>query len=69
MTTPCAQLRDRHKLLLPIEGVMDTVSLSRRTVWRLVSAGEFPPPVKVGRASRWRMADITEWVDSLEVSK
>jgi len=69
MTDPCARLRDRHKLLLGIEGVVDIVSLSKRTVWRLVSAGEFPAPVKVGRASRWRVADIRQWVDSLEVSK
>lgn len=38
----------------------------RQTIWRWVSEGVLPSPVKVGpRASRWRLADIEAFEASL----
>lgn len=33
-------------------------SVTVRTIWRLVSEGRLPQPVKIGGATRWREADI-----------
>ncbi len=54
------------KLLMPVEGVSEITSLSVRTIWRMVSAGTFPAPVRVGRASRWKYVDVAAWCESLD---
>ena len=55
------------RLLLDLPEVSRITSLSRRTVWRLCSAGDFPRPVRVPgiRAARWKAADVAEWVEQL----
>lgn len=52
-------------LLIDIVGVCQATSLSRATVYRMISAGEFPSPVKCPSA-RWRMRDVSEWVNRLK---
>ena len=56
-------------LLLDERAVAALVSLSPRTIQTLVSAGEFPEPVRLGlgkrRMKRWRRADVEAWVDGL----
>lgn len=40
------------------------VRLTVRTLRRLVLAGKFPRPIRVGkRAIRWRAADVERWLD------
>lgn len=40
---------------------------SKSTVYRLVSAGQFPRPVKLGtRAVAWRSSEIDAWIEGLE---
>lgn len=56
---------DRQPLLLTDVMVAELLSLSRRTVWRLVPIGELPQPIKIGRASRWRYADIRDCVEEI----
>lgn len=54
----------RRKLLTRAE-VEARVSLSRTTIYRLMDAGEFPTPIRVGRrAVRWPENEIDEWEDS-----
>ena len=36
-------------------------SLSHRTIFRLSAEGKLPRPVRIGRATRWRLADIELW--------
>ena len=33
------------------------LGVCERTVSRMVAAGQFPPPVKLRKASRWRLSD------------
>jgi predicted DNA-binding transcriptional regulator AlpA len=35
---------------------------SVRSVWRDLSAGRIPSPVRIGGAVRWRRGDILAWV-------
>ena len=54
----------KHRLLrLPeVEAI---TGLSKNTIFRLVKAGLFPPPIRIGpRAVAWRWLDIKAWLDS-----
>ena len=51
--------------LLRCRDVEENTSLSRSAIYRLMKAGQFPRPVKIGsRAVRWRLSDIEAWMDS-----
>ncbi|CAG0986345.1 hypothetical protein PHYC_02045 [Phycisphaerales bacterium] len=54
---PCHE----HPLLRARE-VSRLLAISVRGVWRLASAGQIPPPVRVGGATRWRASDIHEFI-------
>ena len=54
-----------HDRLLRRPQVEEITRLSRSSIYRLMQAGEFPRPVKVGpNAVKWRASDITAWVES-----
>ena len=49
--------------LLTAQAVGTKLSLSKRAVFRMRSAGLICPPVKVGQgAIRWRQSDIEKWI-------
>jgi len=37
---------------------------SAKHIYHLINEGKFPAPVKIGRASLWRLSDINRWLDS-----
>lgn len=41
------------------------LTVSRRTLERLVAAGEFPAPMKIGRASRFHPGDVAIYLEKL----
>ena len=49
--------------LINAEEVARMMNVSERTLWRLLSAGKIPPPVRFGRSTRWRLADIRSWIE------
>lgn len=49
--------------LVNAEEVARLMDVSERTLWRLLSAGKVPPPVRIGRSTRWRLADIRSWIE------
>jgi prophage regulatory protein len=48
--------------LIRIKDVSELVSVSRSHIYRQIEAGLFPPPVKIGRSSRWRRSDLDRLV-------
>lgn len=49
--------------LLQIHTVAALAGLGRSTIYRLVSEGEFPQPIKRGtRCTRFRAGDVTNWL-------
>ena len=49
--------------LLTAQAVGEMLSLSKRAIFRMKSAGLICAPVKVGQgAIRWRQSDIEQWV-------
>ena len=47
-----------HDNLLRATEVAHLLGISLRNVWLLSSSGKLPPPMKIGRSTRWRNSDI-----------
>jgi excisionase family DNA binding protein len=54
---------DTTPVLLSADEVAAMLGVSERTLWRLLSAGKLPQPVRFGRSTRWRAAEVAEWID------
>ena len=53
-----------NETLLRREDIEKMLGLGRTAIYNLVRRGELPPPLKVGpRASRWRKADVDEFIE------
>lgn len=52
--------------LIPIKIVASRLGLSTRAVYRLIARGDFPPPVKVGGATRFYESDLNGYLESLK---
>ena len=54
-----------EKRALKLKEVVGLVSLSSATIYRMMSQGEFPRPVRIGvRATGWRSDEVEEWLAS-----
>lgn len=52
----------KEALLWAVGQVADALGISQRTVWRMASAGEIPPGIRIGRAVRWPAESIKAWI-------
>ncbi len=50
-------------LLIDVAEVARILNISQRSVWRLRSAGDIVPPIRIGHLVRWRRVDIIEWIN------
>ena len=58
-----------NEKLLRRREVEELTGLSRASVYRLISEGEFPRPVRVSATGvRWKASDIAAWIQSRPVS-
>jgi excisionase family DNA binding protein len=48
--------------------VAEALGISQRSVERLISTRELPPPVKFGRLVRWRRSTIMEFLAAREAA-
>ena len=37
---------------------------SAKHIYHLINEGKFPRPIKIGRASLWRLSEINSWLES-----
>lgn len=61
MTTPTPP-NDETPLLVPVGTVAHLLQVSKRTVWRLVSAGQLIPPRRLGGVVRWHLEELKAWL-------
>jgi excisionase family DNA binding protein len=50
-------------VLINAEELARIMDVSERTLWRLLSGGKLPRPVRIGRNTRWRLAEVMEWIE------
>ncbi len=48
--------------LLDVRQVAALLTCSPKHVYRMVDAGKMPAPLKLGSATRWRQAEVLEWI-------
>lgn len=63
-SVPKAKAQSPEALLIPDTVAAALVGVSRATWQRLRSAGKLPAAVKLGRAVRWRRAEIVSWISA-----
>ena len=51
--------------LLTLPEAASILAISKRTLERLIAGGQFPAPLKIGRASRVAMADLSAYLERL----
>lgn len=44
--------------------VMGVLNLSRSTILRMIQAGAFPQPTKLGRLNVWTEKEVSDWLES-----
>lgn len=56
-------------MLLRAKDLAKELSISVRTVYNYMNAGQLPAGVKIGRSRRWDSDKIKNWLDSLDSNK
>ena len=51
-------------LLLKAADLGRLLGCGRSTIWAHHSSGQIPRPVRIGRITRWRRAEIEAWLDA-----
>ncbi|MFS3509601.1 helix-turn-helix transcriptional regulator [Citrobacter sp. Res13-Lact-LER2-35-b] len=59
MTTPNRLLNDKFVDMAFITQLTD---LTDKWFYKLISLGEFPKPIKLGRSSRWLQSEVEAWL-------
>lgn len=60
---------DRPPVLLRTQEVVRVTTLARSSIYRLVSAGKFPPPIPLTEGGRtaakaWLKAEVDAWLEA-----
>lgn len=50
-------------VLLTIRELAALLKISERSIWRLVSSGQIVKPIRIGGSIRWRVKDVSEWIN------
>lgn len=54
---------DAAPKLINAEELARLMQISERTLWRLLSGRKLPQPVRIGRNTRWRLAEVEQWIE------
>ena len=49
--------------LIKLEEVISQVGMGKTKIYEMLQFEEFPPPVKLGRYSRWSQLEIQAWIE------
>jgi prophage regulatory protein len=56
--------------ILRLMGVLDTVCVSKSTIYQWVADGKFPAPVRLGpRSVGWRQSEVDAWLESRQSAR
>ena len=49
--------------------ILKLIPISKSCFWNKVASGDFPAPIKFGRCSFWKSADIKQIIEDIESGK
>lgn len=52
--------------MVDLNWVAELLRVSTRKLWRMIASGDFPKPVKVGRAVRFFISEILQYQEKLK---
>ncbi len=52
------------RIALSADEVAEMLSISRAHVWKLLSSGRLPRPVRLGRSVRWSRTTLEAWMEA-----
>ncbi|MBX9653850.1 excisionase family DNA-binding protein [bacterium] len=50
-------------LLITAKEFAQKLNVSLRQIWRMLSEGRIPQPVRLGGTVRWRLAEVKSWIE------
>ncbi|MDQ2351477.1 helix-turn-helix transcriptional regulator [Klebsiella quasipneumoniae] len=59
MTTPDCLLTNKF---VDMAFITQLTGLTDKWFYKLISSGEFPKPIKLGRSSRWLESEVEAWL-------
>ena len=59
MTTPISLINDKF---VDMTFITQLTGLTDKWFYKLISLGEFPKPIKLGRSSRWLESEVEAWL-------
>ncbi|HAT3905064.1 TPA: AlpA family transcriptional regulator [Citrobacter koseri] len=59
MNTPSALLNDQ---LVDMIFITTYTEMTDKWFYKLISEGQFPKPIKLGRSSRWLKSEVEAWM-------
>ena len=54
----------QHRTVTAKAAIRGITGFSAKHIYHLINEGKFPKPLKIGRASLWRLSEINGWLDS-----
>ena len=54
----------QHRTVTAKAATRGITGFSAKHIYHLINEGKFPKPLKIGRASLWRLSEINGWLDS-----
>ena len=49
--------------LISLDEVCNIVGLKKSALYKRIAEGTFPKYIKIGRASRWSLVEVQDWVE------
>jgi predicted DNA-binding transcriptional regulator AlpA len=59
-----AQSLTDQGMLIDSREAMRLLKVAKRTLWQMHTTGKMPPPIRIGRAIRWRLEVLKQWVEA-----
>lgn len=59
-----SRMAEHEPILVDANDAAAMLGVSRAHFYRMRAAGQVPLPVRLGKAVRWRVEELQEWVDA-----
>lgn len=50
--------------LVDMKYITALLKVTNKWIYQLIKEGKFPEPIKLGRASRWKLIDVEAWIEA-----
>ena len=62
MTIQNSNTRLLNDKMVDMKFITEFTGLTDKWFYKLISEGQFPKPIKLGRSSRWMQSEVENWV-------